>query len=50
MTVPPFDPTPLRVIYEQVAEHIAARIAAGEWLPRAKLPPERDLADAYNVG
>ncbi len=50
MTVPPFEPDPLRLVYVQVAEHIAARIEAGELPPRSKLPPERDLAEQYHVG
>jgi len=49
MAVPPFKPTPLRLIYEQVAEHIAARIEAGELEPGRKLPPERELASEYGV-
>jgi GntR family transcriptional regulator len=47
-TVPPFSP-PLRLIYVQVAEHIAARIEAGELKPGQRLPPERDIADQYGV-
>lgn len=49
MDVPPFKPSPLRLMYEQVADHIAARIAAGELAPGTKLPPERDLAERYGV-
>ncbi len=49
MTVPPFEPTHLRLMYEQVAEHVAARIEAGELAPGAKLPPERELAAEYGV-
>ena len=49
MAVPPFKPTPLRLMYEQVAEHIAARIEAGELTPGTKLPPERELASEYGV-
>lgn len=45
----PFKPTPLRLMYEQVAEHIAARIGAGELAPGTKLPPERELAAGYGV-
>lgn len=33
--------------YVRVADHIAGRIAAGEL--RARLPPERELADEYGV-
>src|SRR5712691_7873482 len=49
MSVPPFKPTPLRLMYEQVAEHIAARIEAGELTPGTRMPPERDLATEYGV-
>ena len=49
MTVPPWKPTPLRLMYEQIADHIAARIEAGELAPGAKLPPERELAEEYGV-
>lgn len=49
MAVPPFKPTPLRLMYEQVAEHIAARIEGGELEPGRKLPPERELASEYGV-
>ena len=49
MAVPPFKPTPLRLMYEQVAEHIAARIEAGELEPGRKLSPERELAAEYGV-
>ena len=47
--VPPFSPTPLRLMYVQVAEHIAARIEAGELEPGTRLPPERDVAAEYGV-
>ena len=47
MPVPPFKPTPLRLLYVQIAEHIAARIEAGELAPGTKLPPERELAGEY---
>jgi GntR family transcriptional regulator len=49
MAVPPFKPTPLRLMYEQVAEHIAARIEAGELGPDTRMPPERELAGEYGV-
>jgi GntR family transcriptional regulator len=48
-TVPPFSPSPLRLIYVQVAEHLAARIEAGELRPGQRLPPEREMADEYGV-
>ncbi len=49
MTVPPWKPTPLRLMYEQIADHLTARIEAGELAPGAKLPPERELAGEYGV-
>jgi GntR family transcriptional regulator len=49
MKVPPFEPTHLRLMYQQVAEHIEARIQAGELQPGQKMPPERDLATEYGV-
>ena len=49
--VPPFDPSAGEpgYLYMAVAEHIAARIAAGELKPGARLPAERDLAAEYGV-
>jgi GntR family transcriptional regulator len=49
MAVPPFEHDPLQLIYAQVADHITARIEAGELAPGDKLPPERDLAQDYGV-
>jgi DNA-binding GntR family transcriptional regulator len=49
MTVPPFRPDPLRLIYVQVAEHIAARIEAGELAGSQRMAPERDVATEYGV-
>jgi GntR family transcriptional regulator len=49
MPVPPFEPTPLRLIYEQVAEHIAMRIEAGDLQRGQRMAPERDLAVEYGV-
>ena len=49
MTVPPWKPTPLRLMYEQIADHIAARIEVGDLRPGSKLPPERELAEEYGV-
>jgi GntR family transcriptional regulator len=48
-TVPPFKPSPLRLMYVQVAEHIEARIQAGELKPGHRLPPEREVAAEYGV-
>lgn len=36
-------------VYVRVADHIAARIAAGELVPGTRLPGERDLAAEYGV-
>lgn len=51
MTVPPFDPEHdgPRYQYVRVADHIAARIAAGELKPGARLEPEREIAETYGV-
>jgi GntR family transcriptional regulator len=49
MNVPPFTPDPLRLIYVQVAEHIAARIHAGDLEGGQRMPPERDVATEYGV-
>lgn len=49
--VPPFDPDAGEpaYVYARVADHLAARIAAGELSAGAKLPGERDLAAEYGV-
>lgn len=46
----PFDPhaTP-GYAYQQLADHLAARIAAGELRPNTPLPAERQLAEEYGV-
>jgi len=49
MKVAPFTPDPLRLIYVQVAEHIAARIHGGELAGGQRMPPERDVAAEYGV-
>ena len=49
MAIPPFEADPLQLAYVQVADHITARIEAGEFPPETRLPPERDLADEYKV-
>ncbi|HUL25171.1 MAG TPA: winged helix-turn-helix domain-containing protein [Streptosporangiaceae bacterium] len=51
MAVPPFDPHsgPPAYLYVQVADHLAARISAGELAPGYRLPGERELADTYQV-
>jgi DNA-binding GntR family transcriptional regulator len=50
-TVPPFDPEydGPEFQYVRVADHIAARIEAGELRPGARLEPERTLAEEYGV-
>ncbi|MEU1780823.1 MULTISPECIES: GntR family transcriptional regulator [Streptomyces] len=45
----PVDPSRVAYVYMQVADHIAARVAAGELRLGARLPGERDLAVAYGV-
>ncbi|MFF6793246.1 GntR family transcriptional regulator [Streptomyces filamentosus] len=47
--IPEFDPQGPQLVYVAVADHIAARIAAGELVPGARLPAERDLAVEYGV-
>lgn len=49
--VAPFDPDadPARYLWEQMADHIAARIEAGELQRGARLPNERELAAEYGV-
>jgi DNA-binding GntR family transcriptional regulator len=49
MAVPPFEADPLKLAYVQVADHITARIEAGEFPSETRLPPERELADDYKV-
>jgi GntR family transcriptional regulator len=46
---PAIDPTAPKLVYVQVADHITARIKAGELAPGARLPAERDLATEYGV-
>ena len=46
---PTIDPAAPKLVYLQVADHIAGRIEAGELLPGVKLPAERDLAIEYGV-
>lgn len=49
--VPEFDPEAggPAYMYARVADHIAARIAAGELVKGARLPGERELASEYGV-
>ena len=46
---PAIDPAAPKLVYVQVADHITARINAGELAPGARLPAERDLATEYGV-
>jgi len=49
--IPDFDPAKVGpdYLYVAMADHIAARIDAGELPPNTRLPAERDLADEYGV-
>ncbi|MFI6439472.1 GntR family transcriptional regulator [Streptomyces sp. NPDC050759] len=47
--VPEFAPQGSQLIYVAVADHVEARISAGELQPGARLPAERDLAQEYGV-
>jgi DNA-binding GntR family transcriptional regulator len=46
---PAIDPNAPKLVYVQVADHITARIQAGELAPGGRLPAERDLATEYGV-
>ena len=46
---PAIDPTAPKLVYVQVADHIAARIASGDLAPGARLAAERDHAVEYGV-
>lgn len=47
--VPEFRPQGHELLYAAVADHIQARMTAGELQVGARLPPERDLAEEYGV-
>jgi DNA-binding GntR family transcriptional regulator len=51
--VPEWDPdlekTRPGYLYQRLADHVAARIASGEWPPDAMLPKEYDLVAEYGV-
>ncbi|PJE97417.1 GntR family transcriptional regulator [Streptomyces carminius] len=47
--VPDFDPQGPQLVYVALADHITARVAAGELRPGARLPAERTLAEEYGV-
>lgn len=51
MTVPPFDPEQdsAEYVYVRLANHIEARIRAGELSLGRRLPAERDQAAEYGV-
>lgn len=49
MSVPDFDPQPQELVYVAFADHIAARIEAGDLQPGQRLPSERDLAAEYGI-
>jgi DNA-binding GntR family transcriptional regulator len=46
---PEIDTTGARLVYVQVADHLAGRIERGELAPGSRLPPERELATFYGV-
>jgi GntR family transcriptional regulator len=46
---PRWDATGPKLMYVQVADYIAGRIASGALAPGAKLPAERDMAADYGV-
>jgi GntR family transcriptional regulator len=48
--IEPFDKTGPGYVWLMLADHLAARIAAGEWAPGERLPGEPALAAAYDVG
>jgi GntR family transcriptional regulator len=49
--VPAFDPSAgaPAYLYAKVADHVAARIAAGDLRPGDRLPAEREFAAEYEV-
>lgn len=48
-SVPEFSPRGSQLVYVALAEHIVARVQAGDLHPGARLPSERDLAAEYGV-
>lgn len=50
-SVPPFDPASGEpdYLYARMADHLEARIKAGDLASGARLPGERDLAAEYQV-
>lgn len=50
MSAPEFNPSSKPgYVYEMLADHLAARIASGEFVPNTPLPSERRLAVEYDV-
>ena len=49
MNVPPYDPDGPTPIYRTLAEHLAARLEAGEWRRNERLPAETELLTEYGV-
>lgn len=47
--VPEFSPRESQLVYVALAEHVVARVQAGDLRPGARLPSERDLAAEYGV-
>lgn len=46
---PPIDPSAPKLVYLQLADHIAGRIERGDLAAGARLPAERDMAAEYGV-
>ncbi|WP_024760554.1 GntR family transcriptional regulator [Streptomyces exfoliatus] len=44
-----FNPQGPQLVYLALADHVTARIKAGELPPGSRLPAERDLAQEYGV-
>lgn len=51
VSVPEFQPDPAspRYLYQQIADHVQARIEAGELPAGARLPRETEFAEEYGV-
>lgn len=49
MAVPEFAPSGVEYVYVQLADHLAARIAAGELKSGDRLPNEREMPADYGV-
>lgn len=47
--VPKFQPDHIGYLFQQVADHLTARIQAGDLVSGKPLPAERQLADEYEV-